>query len=129
MANARVKLGSVSHFSLRVRDPEESSKWWTKNFELTAIPRPNGRVLLDSDAILIVLVKGEPNPAAFGHMAFQLSDMPSLRAACETLVKNGVAVEDPGDEIGPVTPGSPNMGLWFHDIDGYRWELFVENES
>ena len=37
----------------------------------------------------------------------------------------GVEIEDPGDEIGPEAPGSKNMGLWFHDPDGYRWELSV----
>ncbi len=35
----------------------------------------------------------------------------------------------PGDEIGAVAPGSASMGLWFHDVDGYRWELFVQRES
>jgi hypothetical protein len=43
------------------------------------------------------------------------------------LKKNGVELEDPGDEIGPVAPGSPDVGLWFHDPDGYRWELSVQN--
>ena len=125
----RVKLGVVSHFALAVRNPAESAKWWTANFDLTATSRPNGRVLLDSDAILIVLYQGEPNPNVLGHMAFQVGDMASLQMACEVLTKNGVAVEDPGDEIGPVAPGSRNMGLWFRDIDGYRWELFVENDA
>ena len=31
------------------------------------------------------------------------------------------------DEIGPEAPGSPHMGLWFVDPDGYRWELSVQN--
>ena len=35
-------------------------------------------------------------------------------------------LEDPGDEIGPEAPGSPHMGLWFYDADGYRWELSVQ---
>lgn len=45
--------------------------------------------------------------------------------ALEHLKKHKVEVEDPGNEIGPEVPGSPNMGLWFHDPDGYRWELSV----
>ncbi len=36
---------------------------------------------------------------------------------------------DPGEEIGPEAPGSKNMGLWFHDPDGYRWELSVQGEG
>jgi hypothetical protein len=38
-------------------------------------------------------------------------------------------VEDPGHEIGPEAPGSSNMGVWFHDPDGYRWELSVQGKS
>jgi hypothetical protein len=33
----------------------------------------------------------------------------------------------PVDEIGPTSPGSPRMSLWFHDPHGYRWELSVQN--
>jgi hypothetical protein len=34
------------------------------------------------------------------------------------LAARGVALEDPGDEIGLEAPGSPNIGLWFRDLDG-----------
>jgi predicted lactoylglutathione lyase len=40
-----------------------------------------------------------------------------------------VDLEDPGDEIGPEAPGAPHYGLWFHDPDGYRWELSVQNAA
>jgi hypothetical protein len=52
--------------------------------------------------------------------------MATLRKALKYLKKHKIAVEDPGDEIGPEGPGSKNMGLWFHDPDGYRWELSVQ---
>jgi len=51
--------------------------------------------------------------------------MPTLREALHVLQTAGVDIEDPGDEIGPEAEGSPNMGLWFYDPDGYRWELSV----
>ena len=51
--------------------------------------------------------------------------MATLRAALGHLKAKGVEVEDPGDEIGPEAPGSPNMGIWFHDPGGYRWEFSV----
>jgi len=35
-------------------------------------------------------------------------------------------IEDQGNEIGPESPGSKHMGLWFRDPDGYRWELSVQ---
>ena len=48
-----------------------------------------------------------------------------MKFTLDWLKEQKVRVEDPGDEIGPEAPGSPNMGLWFHDPDGYRWELSV----
>jgi hypothetical protein len=53
--------------------------------------------------------------------------MATLRKALDHLKSVRADLEDPGDEIGPEGPGSPHMGLWFHDLDGYRWELSVQN--
>ncbi len=53
--------------------------------------------------------------------------MATLRKALDHLKSVGADLEDQGDEIGPEGPGSPHMGLWFHDLDGYRWELSVQN--
>lgn len=75
----------------------------------------------------MVFFKGTPNPDTIDHVSFHVQDMRSLRTALEQLKKNGVELEDPGDEIGPEAPGSPHLGLWFHDPDGYRWELSVQN--
>ena len=72
-----------------------------------------------------MLFKGRPNPKTIDHMSFHLPSMAALRAALAHLKKRGVEIEDPGEEIGPEAPGSKNMGLWFHDPDGYRWELAV----
>jgi len=52
-----------------------------------------------------------------------------LRKALDHLKKIGAELEDPGDEIGPEAPGSPHTGLWFHDPDGYRWELSVQGKD
>lgn len=59
-------------------------------------------------------------------MSFHLPNMKTLQKALAHLKKHNVDVEDPGDEIGPESPGSPNMGIWFYDLDGYRWELSVQ---
>jgi hypothetical protein len=75
--------------------------------------------------VTIALFKGKPSPETIGHMSFHLPGMTTLRKALDHLKRTGVEVEDPGDEIGPEASGSPNMGLWFHDLDGYRWELSV----
>lgn len=122
-----VSLGHVGHFSLAVKDPERSARFWTSNFDLTEMFRFEDGIAVSNDAITIALFKGTPDPQVMEHMSFHLRDMRELRAALEELRKHGVALEDPGDEIGPEAPGSPHVGLWFHDPDGYRWELSVQN--
>jgi catechol 2,3-dioxygenase-like lactoylglutathione lyase family enzyme len=123
----RVKLGTVGHFGIAVPDPDASAMWWRKNFTLEEIFRFEGGIALSNDSVTIVLNAGKAHPKTFGHMSFHVANMATLRRALATLRKNKVDLEDPGDEIGPEGPGSPNMGLWFHDPDGYRWELSVQN--
>lgn len=123
----KVKLGAVGHFGLAVREPGSSAAFWTTNFDLEEMFRFEDGIGLTNDAITIVLFKGVPHPGAMEHMSFHVKNMHALREALETLKSNGVKLEDPGDEIGPEAPGSPHMGLWFHDPDGYRWELSVQN--
>ena len=60
-------------------------------------------------------------------MSFHLPNMATLRKALAHLKKHKVDIEDPGSaRSGRKLPGSKNMGLWFHDPDGYRWELSVQ---
>ena len=79
----RVRLGTVGHFGLSVRDPDRSAKWWSAVFDLDEIFRYDGGVGLSNDAVTLVLHRGRPSPKT--------------------------------------------IGLWFHDPDGYRWELSVQN--
>ena len=123
----KVKLAAVWHFSFAVKDPEKSAEFWTTNFDLQEMLRSEEAIALTNDAIIIAFFKGTPHPETIDHVSFHLDGMGSLREALATLQKNGVELEDPGDEIGPTAPGSPHMGLWFHDPDGYRWELSVQN--
>jgi catechol 2,3-dioxygenase-like lactoylglutathione lyase family enzyme len=119
----RIKLGAVGHFGLAVRDPKKSARWWRKIFDLETIFEDERYIGLSNDNVTIVLNKGVPRPATIQHMSFNLRSMRELRAALTLLKRARVAVEDPGDEIGPQAPGSPYCGLWFEDPDGYRWEL------
>ena len=97
-------IGTVGHFGLAVRDPRRSAKWFVrvlglrKEFEFEEV-----HPLRPADV-----------------------DLMTLRKALKHLKKHKVKVEDPGNEIGPEAPGSPHMGLWFRDPDGYRWELSVQ---
>jgi catechol 2,3-dioxygenase-like lactoylglutathione lyase family enzyme len=121
----KVKLGTVGHFGLAVPDPKASAAWWRRHFDLEPIFEGDDYVGLTNEHVTIVLMKGEPHPETIEHVSFHLPDMAALHAALATLREQRVDLEDPGDEIGPEAKGSPNMGLWFHDPDGYRWELSV----
>jgi catechol-2,3-dioxygenase len=124
-----VPLGPVSHFSLAVSDPRNSARWWTTNFDLEEWSSSDDKVALRNDSVAFTMVRGRPDPMVLTHLAFRAPDMTALAVARDRLRSNGVSLEDPGDEIGAVAPGSASMGLWFHDVDGYRWELFVKRES
>ena len=118
-------LGEVGHFGLAVREPKKSAKWFESALGLeTQFEFDNG-IAIGNGNVTIALFKGKPSPETIDHMSFHLPSMTELRKALAHLKQVGVDLEDPGDEIGPEAPGSPNMGLWFHDPDGYRWELSV----
>jgi catechol 2,3-dioxygenase-like lactoylglutathione lyase family enzyme len=119
-------LGPVGHFGLAVRNPKKSAQWFARAFGLKEQFQVEDGVAVGNDHVTIALSKGKPSPETIGHMSFHLPDMPSLSQALEHLKGIGADLEDPGDEIGPEAPGSPHMGLWLHDPDGYRWELSVQ---
>jgi len=109
-----IQLGAVGHFGLAVRDPHASARWWRRSFDLETIFEGDDYIGLSNEHVTI------------GHMSFHLASPARLREALEVLKQHHVDLEDPGDEIGPEAPGSPHVGLWFHDPDGYRWELSVQ---
>lgn len=118
-------LGTVGHFGLAVHDPKRSAAWFMRVLGLEKQFEYEGGIAVGNDNVTIVFSKGKPSPETIGHMSFHLQNMSALRKALAHLKKHKVKVEDPGDEIGPEAPGSSNMGLWFYDSDGYRWELSV----
>jgi catechol 2,3-dioxygenase-like lactoylglutathione lyase family enzyme len=119
-------IGTVGHFGLAVRDPRKSAKWFMSALGLHKQFEFEDGIAVGNDNVTIVLSKGKPSPKTIGHMSFHLPSMATLRKALAHLKKHKVKVEDPDDEIGPEAPGSRNMGVWFHDLDGYRWELSVQ---
>jgi len=119
-------IGPVGHFGLAVRDPQCSATWFITVLGLRKEFEFEDGVAVGNDNVTIALSKGRPSPKTIGHMSFHLPNMATLRKALAHLKKHKVEVEDPGNEIGPEAPGSPNMGVWFHDPDGYRWELSVQ---
>ncbi|WHZ15904.1 MAG: hypothetical protein OJF52_002750 [Nitrospira sp.] len=122
-------LGPVWHFGLAVRDPRASAKWFMRILGLSKQFEYEGGVGIGNDNVLIVFSEGKPSPKTIGHISFHLPNMAALKKALVHLKKLKVEVEDPGDEIGPITEGSRSMGLWFRDPDGYRWELAVQSKK
>jgi catechol 2,3-dioxygenase-like lactoylglutathione lyase family enzyme len=119
-------LGVVGHFGLAVRDPKKSALWFQRVLGLRKEFEFENGIAVGNNNVTIALFKGKPSPQTFDHMSFHLPKMSILRKALEHLQKHKVEIEDPGDEIGPESAGSPHKGLWFHDPDGYRWELSVQ---
>jgi catechol 2,3-dioxygenase-like lactoylglutathione lyase family enzyme len=122
-------LGLVGHFGLAVRDPKKSARWFQRVLGLRKEFEFENGVAVGNKNVTIALFKGKPSPQTLDHMSFHLPNMSILRKALAHLKKHRVDVEDPGHEIGPEGTGSKNMGLWFHDPDGYRWELSVQSRK
>jgi catechol 2,3-dioxygenase-like lactoylglutathione lyase family enzyme len=122
-------LGVVGHFGLAVRSPKRSAKWFERALGLKKQFEFEGGLAIGNENVTIALHKGKPSPRTLGHMSFHLPSMAALRKALAHLRKLKVDLEDPGDEIGPEAPGSPHMGVWFRDLDGYRWELSVQGKE
>jgi catechol 2,3-dioxygenase-like lactoylglutathione lyase family enzyme len=120
-------LGVVGHFGLAVRDPKRSARWFSRVLGLNKEFEFDNGVAVGNDNVTIALFRGKPSPKTIDHMSFHLPNMTTLRKALNHLKKQKVDLEDPGNEIGPESRDSPHMGLWFHDPDGYRWELSVQN--
>jgi catechol 2,3-dioxygenase-like lactoylglutathione lyase family enzyme len=121
------KIGPVGHFGLAVSDPKKSAKWFERALGLKKQFEFDEGIAIGNDSVTIALHKGKPSPKTIGHMSFHLPNMTTLRKALKHLKEQKVELEDPGKEIGPESPGSPHMGLWLYDLDGYRWELNVPN--
>ena len=119
-------LGPVGHFGLAVRDPKRSANWFERALGLKKEFEFEDGIAVGNANVTIALFKGQPSPETIGHMSFHLPDLKTLQSALRHLKRIGADIEDPGDEIGPEAPGSPHLGFWFHDPDGYRWELSVQ---
>src|SRR6516165_3852764 len=104
-------LGTVGHFGLAVTSPKRSAKWFERALGLSVEFEYEDGIAVGNKNVTIALFKGKPSPETIGHMSFHLPGMTILRKALEHLKRTGVEVEDPGDEIGPEGPGSPNMAF------------------
>src|SRR5258708_20217115 len=122
------ELGVVGHFGLAVRDPKKSARWFQRVLGLGKEFEFGNGIAVGNDNVTIALFKGKPSPKTLDHMSFHLPNMSILRNALAHLKKHKVDIEDPGDEIGPESPGSPHIALWFQHLDGYRSEFSFQND-
>ena len=123
------EIGVVGHFGLAVRNPKRSARWFERVLGLRTEFEFEEGVAVGNDHVTIAFHRGKPSPATLDHMSFHLPNIAALKTALSHLKKLKVDIEDPGDEIGPEAPGSPHIGLWFRDPDGYRWELSVQGKK
>jgi catechol 2,3-dioxygenase-like lactoylglutathione lyase family enzyme len=121
-------VGVVGHFGLAVPSPKRSAKWFERMLGLKKQFEFDGGIAIGNANVTIALHKGKPSPRTLGHMSFHLPNLTALRKALAHLRKVKADLEDPGDGIGPEAPGSPHLGIWFRDLDGYRWELSVQGK-
>ena len=119
-------IGVVGHVGLAVKNPKRSAQWFNRALGLKKQFEFDGGIAIGNDNVTIALHRGKPSPGTLDPMSFHLPNMKALKTALKHLQRQRVKLEDPGDEIGPEAPGSRNMGLWFSDLDGYRWELSVQ---
>ena len=120
-------VGTVGHFGLAVHSPKKSAKWFEKALGFQKLFEFEDGIAVGNRNVTIALHKGKARPKTLGHMSFPLHNLAALKKALAHPKKQKVKVEDPDNEIGPEAPGSKHLGIWFHDLDGYRWELSVQN--
>ena len=119
-------LGTVGHFGLAVRDPKKSARWFERAFGFKKQFDFENGIAVGNDYVTIASSKANRAADSRPHVvSFSRHGDPAK--ALEHLKSIEADLEDPGDEIGPEAPGSPHMGLWVYDPDGYRWELSVQD--
>jgi hypothetical protein len=79
--------------------------------------------------VTIVFSKGTPSPKTIGHISFHLPSMILLRRALGHLKKHKVTIEDPGNEIGPESPGSAHMVYGFTILTATVGNFLCKAES
>lgn len=117
-------IQGISHITLLVKDLDKSSSLFRFVFDAEEIYSSDGKTFSLSDekfflvgGIWVALMKGEPIPRSYRHIAFQVSeeDIPKYRSRIEQL----------GLEILPGRPRHKEEGisLYFYDYDNHLFEL------
>jgi lactoylglutathione lyase len=123
----------MGHVGLNVSDLGRSRRFYQDllGFELKLESEEQGRkfaLLGKGPQLLLTLweqAKGRYAPAQAGlhHLSFQAEHMEEVRAAEQKLKAQGVEFRYSG--VVPHMQGSASGGLFFHDPDGIRLEIFA----
>ncbi|HBP86787.1 MAG TPA: VOC family protein [Nitrospirales bacterium] len=122
-------IGPVGNFGLAVHDSRRSAKGFMRTLGLRKEFEFQDGGVVGNDHVTIALSKGKSSPNTIGHRSSHLPNMTTPRNALKHLKEHKVKVEDPGNEIGPESPGSPHMSIWFHDPDGLPVWTFCSRSS
>jgi lactoylglutathione lyase len=123
----------MGHVGLNVSDLERSKKFYREllGFELMMESEERGRrfaLLGKGPQVLLTLweqarERYAPAPAGLHHLSFQAEHLDEVRAAEKKLAAGGVRFHYSG--VVPHLDGAASGGIYFHDPDGIRLEIFA----
>ena len=120
------KIRSIAHVALYVRDPEASSAWYCRLFDMEVTAHPEIGVFLSfgeqhHDIALIRAEEGaRQGQLGLQHVGFHIEgDLDELRRLHGLLLRNDV-------DIHRIVDHGVGKGIYFHDPDGNRLEFFCE---
>lgn len=124
---------TTGHVGLSVTDLDRSRDFYVRvfGFEVVAEGKEEGRefVFLGREGKLLVTLwrqAGAPfdkGAAGLHHLSFQVDDIEQVRAAESELLE--LAVEFAYDGVVPHGEGAASGGIFFHDPDGIRLEIYA----
>ena len=120
------KVKRIAHVALFVRDPEASSAWYRRLFEMNVTARPDIGVFLSfgEQHHDIALIRAEEGAVQGGlglqHVGLQIEgDLDELRRLYGLLLEQDVTIHR-------IVDHGVGKGIYFYDPDGNRLEFFCE---
>jgi len=127
-----MRVQSLGHIVLKVRDLNRSTDFYTRVLGLKEVARREGQMVFFAihdnhhDVALVQMAPDAPQPpkqaTGMAHVAFKIGDnLDTLRAAKGWLESNGV-------EIDRIHDHKVSQSIYFHDPDGNQIEVFVDGD-
>ncbi|GHC87601.1 hypothetical protein GCM10007079_31890 [Nocardiopsis terrae] len=124
---------TTGHIGLNVTDLERSLDFYSRvlGFEVMGQSREQGReyAFLGRDGTLLLTLWQQsvtgfrPDTAGLHHLSFQVDTVEEVRRAEAALLE--AAVEFAHDGVVPHGEGAASGGIFFHDPDGVRLEIYA----